>query len=52
MLVGQEESSSDCVFQQIKNDYFDNGLKEHLSDDYYFAGIVIGTQCPSEWEYS
>jgi len=27
--------------QQIKNDYFDNGLKEHLSDDYYFAGIVM-----------
>ena len=27
--------------QQIRNDYFDNGLKEHLSGDYFFAGIVM-----------
>ena len=24
--------------QEIKKDYFESGLKEHLSDDYVFAG--------------
>ena len=27
--------------QQIKDVYFDNGLKEHLSEDYEFVGIVM-----------
>ena len=27
--------------QEIKKDYFDSGLKEHLSDDYVFAGTVM-----------
>lgn len=27
--------------REIKKDYFDSGLKEHLSDDYIFAGTVM-----------
>ena len=27
--------------QQIKRDFFDHGLKEHLSADYVFAGIIM-----------
>ena len=27
--------------QEIKRDYFDSGLKEHLSDDYVFVGTVM-----------
>ena len=30
--------------QQIRNDYFDNGLKEHLSDDYGIVMALSGLQ--------
>lgn len=28
--------------QNIKDTYFDNGLKEHLSEDYYYVGQMVG----------
>ena len=27
--------------QKIKDTYFDNGLKEHMSDDYYYIGQIL-----------
>lgn len=26
----------------IKEKYFDHGLREHLSDDYFYVGIMMG----------
>ena len=28
--------------QNIKDTYFDNGIKEHLSEDYYYVGQMVG----------
>lgn len=40
-LGGPRREFFRLCLQEIKRDYFDSGLKEHLSDDYVFVGTVM-----------
>ncbi|CAB4030287.1 leucine-rich repeat-containing DDB_G0290503 isoform X1 [Paramuricea clavata] len=41
-LGGPRKEFFSIVVLEIYNKYFKNGLKEHMSEDYYTAGIILG----------
>ena len=30
------------ALSEIKKEYFDQGIREHLSEDYFMVGLIIG----------